>query len=311
MRETRYNKKAWFKFMARLDERLSYQTQVKKGHSASKKTNIGLGGGKNSPPFTDKPSFERSKSAPAGFGGALEEIVDQEVIDSLKFRDNLSNAVWENKDKIRSEVKEALLKVAHDFLSSLEINIPVKDIVLTGSLANYNWSKHSDLDVHVVTDFSEVDDTPEIVESLTRALTSAWNSKHDITIHDSQIEMYIQDKFEKHVSSGVYSLMNDEWVVQPRKEDKFPDLDTVRKKAEDYIERIDAVEDAFQEGDYEDAYHDAKKLKEKIRTIRQRALKREGEYSVENLVFKVLRRTEDLDRLSTLLNRSYDMSVTI
>jgi predicted nucleotidyltransferase len=296
MRETRYNKKAWFKFIARLDERLSYQTQVKQGHSASKKKNIGLGSGKNGPPFTNKPSFERSKSAPAGFGGALEEIVDQEVIDSLKFRDKLSPDIWETESKIRTEVKEALLKVAHDFLSTIEINIPVKDIVLTGSLANYNWSKHSDLDVHIITDFSEVDDSAEVVESLTRALTSAWNSKHDIFIHDS---------------SGVYSLMDDEWAVQPKKEDKFPDLDTVRKKAEDYIERIDAIEDAFQEGDFEDSYHDAKKLKEKIRTIRQRALKREGEYSVENLVFKVLRRTEDLDRLSTLLNRSYDMSITI
>ena len=48
-----------------------FQTDVKKGHKTMKFRLIGLGKGKPTP-GTVKPSYKRSKSAPAGYG-ALEE----------------------------------------------------------------------------------------------------------------------------------------------------------------------------------------------------------------------------------------------
>ena len=50
----------------------SFQTDVKKNYKKMKIRLIGLGGGKNTP-GTTKPSYKRSKSAPPGFGGSLEE----------------------------------------------------------------------------------------------------------------------------------------------------------------------------------------------------------------------------------------------
>ena len=60
-------------------EELDYQKdvigkQVKSGkYRKMKKRLIGQGGAKNTAPYVKKPSYERSKQAPAGFGGALEE----------------------------------------------------------------------------------------------------------------------------------------------------------------------------------------------------------------------------------------------
>ena len=44
-----------------------FQKEVAKGHSAAKKALLS-GAEQNSPPFTQKPVYERPKSAPAGFG---------------------------------------------------------------------------------------------------------------------------------------------------------------------------------------------------------------------------------------------------
>jgi len=47
--------------------------QYVKGHPRKKKRLIGKGAQPNTPPYSDKPSYKRAKSAPAGFGGAAEE----------------------------------------------------------------------------------------------------------------------------------------------------------------------------------------------------------------------------------------------
>ena len=311
MRENRYNKKAWFRFVERLNERVSYQDRIAKGHKKKKMQYIASGGQENTAPYVKKPDYNRAKSAPPGFGGALEEEITDQDLDTLTYKDSLSDTVWVNDSELKPSVRDQLLQIAKDFIDGLEIKIPVEDIRLTGSLANYNWHSGSDLDLHIITDFSQLDDSKEVLASLFRALTAAWNSKHDITLEGHEVEIYIEDKYDKHYSTGVYSLVDDEWIKKPSRETKFPDLDTVRKKAEHYVERIDGIQDAFEEADYDEAYEGAKKLKGKIRKARQRSLRKGGELGVENLMFKVLRRAGELDRLSELMRKAYDMSMTI
>tara|TARA_R100000234_G_scaffold109156_1_gene80914 strand:+ start:1558 stop:2559 length:1002 start_codon:yes stop_codon:yes gene_type:complete len=53
-----------------LQEVEKYQKQVAKKHSKMKRRLIGLGGAKNVSPYTKKPSFKRSKSAPGPFAGS-------------------------------------------------------------------------------------------------------------------------------------------------------------------------------------------------------------------------------------------------
>ena len=53
-----------------------FQKAVKKKHKKMKIRLIGLGGGKNTP-GTTKPSYKRSKSAPPGLGGSLEEAAEE------------------------------------------------------------------------------------------------------------------------------------------------------------------------------------------------------------------------------------------
>ncbi len=77
-----------------------------------------------------------------------------EPIKSFHLKDELNPKIW-NDFVIDESVSEDLLKIANDYFESLElVNVELSDIMLTGSLANYNWSKYSDFDLHLIFDFS-------------------------------------------------------------------------------------------------------------------------------------------------------------
>jgi len=240
----------------------------------------------------------------------LREKVDQQALKSFEVNDTLEPEVWEN-DKIIPEVRKALLKIANDFLVDFPFKVEVEDITLTGSLANYNWSIYSDVDLHIVLDFSQVDENEELVAGFFRNLQTNWNNRHDIYMKNYEVEIYFQDSREPHLSTGIYSIQNDDWLVKPKPESVSIDYANIEKKAEDIIDRIDHIEGmmADEEGD---AVLDAiDRLRAKIRNMRKTGLEGAGQYSVENLAFKVLRRSEELGRLSDLKAKAYDEYMTI
>mgnify|MGYP000595513790 CR=1 FL=1 len=119
----------------------------------------------------------------------------------------------------------------------------IKDIILTGSLSNYNWSKYSDLDVHVLFDFTEVSqsDDKEFVREYVNSRKVNWNEIHDITVKGFEVEMYPQDVHQPHRSTGIYSILNDEWVNEPIRREFHVDYDCVREKAEQIMGEIDKL----------------------------------------------------------------------
>jgi hypothetical protein len=72
---------------------------------------------------------------------------DFEPIKSFYLKDELSPKVWDG-NKIKQDIREQLLTVSQDFYNTTDLDAEIKDIILTGSLANYNWSnKYSDFDL--------------------------------------------------------------------------------------------------------------------------------------------------------------------
>jgi hypothetical protein len=68
--------------------------------------------------------------------------IPKDVLDSFKLKDSLSPEIW-IKEKLNEKVKLNLLKIADDFYKELDLpqQVKIKDIIFTGSLANFNWSK--------------------------------------------------------------------------------------------------------------------------------------------------------------------------
>jgi hypothetical protein len=121
------------------------------------------------------------------------------------------------------------------------------------------------------------------------------------------VEIYCQDINQEHHSTGVYSLLGDEWLKKPTKENFELDQDSIRKKSSIYMAMINELEDDFKSNkSYKSLEPKFNKLWKKIKDGRQSGLDREGEFSVENLVFKLLRRNGYIDRFMDLKRKSYD-----
>jgi len=241
---------------------------------------------------------------------SIAEDVDPESIDvsSFEVHDEINKDFWNQlEDRLDPEIREKLLAIAQDFYDSLEVgDAQFSDITFTGSLAALNYSKFSDVDLHILVDFSDVDDKTELVREYFNAMKSVWNRLHDIEIKGYEVEVYVQDINDPHEAQGLYSILNNEWIKFPTPERSNFDKDNVKKKAASLMDQIDRVIKLIDEKKYEEAELYAEKLKLKIRKMRKTGLETIGAYSVENLAFKVLRRNDYLEKLSAAKREAYD-----
>jgi hypothetical protein len=201
-----------------------------------------------------------------------------------------------------------LLKIAEDFYNSTDLETDVEDIVLTGSLANYNWSeKYSDYDLHILIDFTKVNDVVDLVKKYVDSAKSIWNKEHDIKIKGYEVEVYIQDISEPHKSTGVFSLLNNKWNVKPEEFDFEPDEDMIAEKGKSVMMMVDELEEQVDEDKYDAYVEKVQKVWDKVKNYRKSGLESEGgELSIGNLVFKFLRRNNYITKIMDMKKRAYD-----
>lgn len=224
---------------------------------------------------------------------------------SLSPKNSLSSVLWED-ESLKDGLRNILYKIGLEFYLTLNVRAPIKDIIVTGSLANYNYTEHSDVDLHVLLDYRDVDEDFDLVQDYMSAKKSIWNDKHDIKFKGHDVELYCQDVNEPHHSTGTYSIMKDKWLNTPKPQEASIDIGAVRQKASHLMKQID---DVLSEKSPSPKRIDA--LKTKIRKMRQSGLETSGEYSVENLAFKVLRNTEYIKRLYDRAVEEFDKSLSI
>lgn len=245
--------------------------------------------------------------------GYLEEVEPDEInLDSFKVKDELQPDIWIN-GKINSEVRKRLLEIAHDFYDSLEIkwSRPL-DVLITGSLANYNWSEYSDIDLHLVLNFSEVYDDTELLEDYFKAKKDLWNNDHEnLTIYGFPVEVYMEDTADPPKSAGKFSLLKNEWIEKPKDlSDAKLNEDFIKSEAAKIMTKIDDLGES--EEDPKSIYNKCDRLFEYMKDIRKKGLETEAaEMSSGNIIWKVIRREGYIDRLVDIMIEAYDKINTI
>jgi len=239
---------------------------------------------------------------------------DFEPIKSFHLKDELNPKIWDG-FKIDEEVREQLLKIAKDFYDSTDLKAEIIDIVLTGSLSNYNWSdKYSDYDLHTIIDYEDIHDDVDLVKKFCDYAKGQWNLIYDIHIKGYEIECYIQneddlkDSIKSGKMGGVFSLLNNKWIKKPVKVEFELDENLIREKAETLMFSIDDLEKSIDSStSHEEFKEKLKKVWEKIKKYRKEGLETEGgELSTGNLVFKLLRRNGYIKTLLDLKVKSYE-----
>ena len=222
----------------------------------------------------------------------------------FQIHSELNSDLWKN-GELKRGIREALLKIAIEFYKTLEVDAPLEDVRFTGSLANFNYTPLSDIDLHLVINFDKVDENSKLVKNYFDAKRGNWNKKHFITVKDHEVEVYVENINEFHQSTGVYSLLGDQWILTPLPIEGEVDLTVGDNKAEALKKQID---DAIA---LEDNLNHLRRLKEKIRKMRQCGLQERGEFSPENLAFKILRNTGYLNKLSKAITTEYDRQYSL
>jgi hypothetical protein len=219
----------------------------------------------------------------------INELETYRLSDAVKFHDRLNPVIWGRDEQMLPEVREKLLAIAEDFKEFLGIDVEVEDITVSGSNAAYTYTPRSDIDLHLVADLPRADES-DVYRELFDAKKYQYNDQHDFKIGGYDVELYVQDARQPHVSQGIYSVQDDRWIRVPNRRKPTVDDISVRSKYEDLGQRIDL---AIQSGDLERM--DA--LAAKIREMRQGGLEQTGEFGPENLAFKILRNNGTLERL--------------
>jgi hypothetical protein len=221
------------------------------------------------------------------------------------YNTKLNPDIWyPDEIQIKSDIRIKLLQVANDFYKETKLTLPLKDVLLLGSNANYNWTPSSDLDVHLVIDFSQLNMSLEDAKEYTNLIKYKWNAEHDIHIKSYNVETYIQDVNHKTHSTGIYSLLRNAWVVKPYKENVVLDKELIQKKYSDIVTRIYS---AIKEKNLEAL----KIILKDVYDFRQTGLDSAGEFSTENVVFKLLRNKTHLDKLKNTINKLYDKTISV
>ena len=231
---------------------------------------------------------------------------DHEDLMAFDIQPTLNQKLWNGDKNIRPGVKGSLMDIVNEFMEGLDMDMDIKDVIVTGSIANYNWSKFSDIDLHILIDFAEVNDNEEMVKKFFDAVRSNWNKLHNIRVKGHEVEIFVQDEHEPHVSTGVFSLLKDRWLVKPKKVQPAIDRHTATKKMKQIVREVDKLAAIYNNGKYEDAFEFSNRLREKLKRMRRSGLDRSGIYSPENLAFKMLRRSGDIEKLFDIYTLSYD-----
>lgn len=247
-----------------------------------------------------------------------ESLAPSEVdLSSFNIKKELNPKFWKN-DRLDSRIRMKLLDIADDFINFLGVDwVKPEDITITGSLANYNWNqKYSDIDLHIIMDYSKVDERTDFVDNYFYSQKKLWNEEHkDLKIFGFPVEVYVQDINKKHTSSGVYSLDKDKWLTEPEREKlskKKVNKERIKKTVSQYTERIDKLVDDSKNTNGDDykmrkVYEGAQQLFDEIKKLRREDLSNaNNEISEGNIIFKALRRLGYIDKLDKIINKGYN-----
>jgi hypothetical protein len=228
----------------------------------------------------------------------LEFLVEVKNL-TLQYHKRLNPRLWEN-GRLKPGIKTQLLRHADNFVRFNGLNLSsARDIIITGSNSNYNYTRHSDIDVHLLYDVSNMSSDDLYKKK------AEWTAKNKNLVlqgfgYPYIIEFYIEnvrDRTMRPSGQGVYSLKTDKWLIEPKHLDTVAILKDPRVlvKINHEIEYVKTF--LLKKGTKNDILN----YKEKLYRMRSSGLQKAGEFSIENVMYKDLRNRGLIDKLNTKL----------
>lgn len=233
----------------------------------------------------------------------LREFTQEGIVDAaVQFHRELNPLLW-NSGMLKPQVRYKLLQIAKHFIEFIDIpQLHLKDITISGSNAAFSYTPHSDIDLHLV-----VEVPPEqelLLKPLFDAKKNQYNFNHDIKIKDIDVEVYVQPSSDKHHSLGIYSVLDNRWVSKPV-------MGTVKINDGDVQAKVDNYLNKIMQALVDDDIDNVKAVQQEISKIRKAGLEQGGEFSIENVAYKVLRAKGFIEQLRQHIYKLQDNELSL
>lgn len=213
------------------------------------------------------------------------------ITEDIEKHDTLNPKIWNSDNTLKKEVKEKIDEIVDTFKENLledGIDLKIKDVIICGSNANYNYTENSDIDVHIISDTKDLDCNKKHLPIIYNAYKKMFNDSYGIEFYDTEVEIYVENDKTGVTSGGIYSVKDDKWLKEPSMVE-VPEVDE-----KEFEEELSKWEDECNEilynlEDMEDSIRNIDTLLDELYEMRQDSIQKEGEFSIGNLVFKELR----------------------
>jgi len=235
----------------------------------------------------------------------ISEEPKEKLTEAIEKHDSLNSKLFTKEELLKDKVRDKMLEIVDTFLADLkeqDIKIKVDDILLIGSNASYNYTKDSDIDLHILANAKAAKYTTEVANALYSAYRSLFNKSLDISIYDIPLEIFVETEDSTRVSNGIYSVKKNKWVKKPVKED-IPEYDKEALAAlvDKWEEKCKKLIDDIKADKLDNETRVVKMLEDIYDKLRKKGVAK-GEYAIENLAFKELRNKGYLDQLKEYRN---------
>jgi hypothetical protein len=247
-------------------------------------------------------AIEISKKKRKSFKEHLEEGTSL----TLAYHTELNPQIWDGM-QLKKDIKNKLLDIGQTWVEWVGLpQSAVKDYILVGGNASYAYTSYSDIDLHILVDKRKIDNCPNLIDDYLKDKKQLWSLTHNIKINGHDVEIYAQDMNDGFTKDqGVFSLTDNNWIAEPVNQEINLDNPHILKKVQEYIEKIDSLiasnaeEESFQ------------KLKDKFKDMRSTDIKKYGEFSHGNLIFKELRNLGYLDKMNNYIKTKQDERLSL
>lgn len=249
--------------------------------------------------FTTKNTFTLGNKSNDNYFHIDEHVLPSEIeVNDMMAKKKLLPRIWEN-GNLNPKIRLKLLDIADLFWEELNLKwVKRLDIILTGSICNYNWNEYSDIDLHIIINYADVDENIDLVRELLDVKRMQWNENHiNLKIYQHQVELYVQDVNAPHISNGVFSLERNQWIKKPSSISNQTikiNKDYIKSNVAFYINYIDNLSNQFfaennDEFKLRQLYKKVNSLISKLHLMRKQGLSEQGEMSPKNIIYKILR----------------------
>ena len=177
------------------------------------------------------------------FDQIFDEYYPEQInLKSFEEKDGLCPRIWDDECRLKKLIRIRLWQIAKDFIDNIDdMDIHIEDVVLVGSIAGYNWSKYSDIDLHIMVDFDSLSEYGGriVLKQNFDAKKNAWNEKHNILIYGYPVELYVQDVNETNGTDGMYSIKYGRWIKIPKGGNRLWDKQLIKTQSAQYLNQID------------------------------------------------------------------------